>query len=104
MEPHPEEKPPLPVRLIEGWWTYLAPEGGDATWHQPNFHQFTADGWHYDYRPGHPHLPSRAMRHRFRMTPTGFWAMNVAIGAVGLVVLLALKRPIERRFARPRAG
>jgi POT family proton-dependent oligopeptide transporter len=39
-----------------------------------------------------------------RMTPTGFWAMNVAIGAVGLVVLLALKRPIERRFARPRAG
>jgi POT family proton-dependent oligopeptide transporter len=39
-----------------------------------------------------------------RMTPTGFWALNVAIGAVGLVVLLALKRPIERRFARPHAG
>jgi POT family proton-dependent oligopeptide transporter len=36
-----------------------------------------------------------------RMTPTGFWTMNVAIGVVGLVVLLALKRPIERRFARP---
>jgi POT family proton-dependent oligopeptide transporter len=38
-----------------------------------------------------------------RMTPTGFWAMNVAIGAVGLVVLLALRRPIERRFAHPQS-
>jgi POT family proton-dependent oligopeptide transporter len=37
------------------------------------------------------------------MTPTGFWAMNVAIGAVGLVVLLALRRPIERRFAPPQS-
>ena len=34
-----------------------------------------------------------------RMTPTSFWGLHVAIGAAGLVLLLLLRRPIERRFS-----
>jgi POT family proton-dependent oligopeptide transporter len=33
-----------------------------------------------------------------RMTPTGFWIMQVLIGCGGLALLLLLKRPIERRL------
>ncbi|UAK23447.1 peptide MFS transporter [Sphingomonas nostoxanthinifaciens] len=31
-----------------------------------------------------------------RMTPTEFWAMNVAIGVAGALLLMLLRRPIER--------
>jgi POT family proton-dependent oligopeptide transporter len=35
-----------------------------------------------------------------QMTPTSFWAMHAAIGAVGGVLILLLKRPLERVLSR----
>ncbi len=34
-----------------------------------------------------------------KMTPAGFWGLNVAIGVAGGIFLLAIKRPVERALA-----
>ena len=38
------------------------------------------------------------------MTPTAFWGLQVAIGAAGALLAMALTRPLERFFNAPAAG
>ena len=38
------------------------------------------------------------------MTPAAFWAMNAAIAAVGAVLALLLRRPLQKIFAEALRG